>query len=67
MWMGLSPYLLMTRRVFMGGLRMHVSGGFSGGLLPFLPVIRQKRRQLVLAVRTIRTLWKISFVMANGC
>ncbi|MCX0500841.1 plasmid mobilization protein [Erwinia billingiae] len=34
-----------------------VSGGFWGGLLPFLPVVRQKRRQLVLAVRTIITLW----------
>lgn len=41
-----------------------VSGGFSGGLLPFLPVIRQKNRQLVLAVRTIRTLWV--YLICNG-
>jgi hypothetical protein len=54
---GPEPLPFDDEKVFMGGLRMRVSGGFSGGLLPFLPVIRQKRRQLVLAVRTIRTLW----------
>jgi hypothetical protein len=30
-----------------------VSGGFSGGLLPVLPVSCQKRPEAVLAVRTI--------------
>ena len=30
-----------------------VSGGFSGSLLPVLPVSRQKRPEAVLAVRTM--------------
>ncbi len=33
-----------------------VSGGFSGGLLPVLPSLRQKRPEAVLAVRTIMAL-----------
>ncbi|OWD50009.1 plasmid mobilization protein, partial [Escherichia coli] len=31
-------------------------GGFSGGLLPVLPVSRQKRPEAVLVVRTIKML-----------
>ena len=31
-----------------------LSGGFSGSLLPFLPVSRQKRPEAVLAVRVMR-------------
>gem|GEM_PF-1475080 len=47
MWMGLSPYLLMTRRVFMSGLKMRVStcdpGSMLNRLLTTLGALSERR------------------------
>ena len=52
-WVEIGVYGLMDSEKW----SLRVSGGFSGGLLPVLPVSCQKRRQPVLAVRTIKGLW----------
>ncbi|MDL7284155.1 hypothetical protein QS577_26075, partial [Escherichia coli] len=55
-WREFSRYALACILMHAVKQSLRVSGGFSGGLLPVLPVSRQKRPEAVLAVRTIRAL-----------
>ncbi|WP_220389363.1 hypothetical protein, partial [Klebsiella pneumoniae] len=55
-WREFSRYALACILMHAVKQSLRVSGGFSGGLLPVLPVSCQKRPEAVLAVRTIRAL-----------
>ncbi len=55
-WREFSRYALACILMHAVKTELRVSGGFSGGLLPVLPVSRQKRPEAVLAVRTIKAL-----------
>ncbi len=50
-WREFSRYALACILMHAVKQSLRVSGGFSGGLLPVLPVSRQKRPEAVLAVR----------------